>query len=372
MYCALGQIGEAQGHLSFSREIAGETESGLLGFLCDLAEAGISIFSGEKEKTASLLKSALEMGEKRNILFFWWFDRKALANLMAFALERGIHPEYGQKLIHAHRLTALEQMPELETWPWAVKIYSLGRFEILVDGKKIEFHRKTQEKPLELLKAIISYGGRQVADGKLMEALWPDSDGPTAHQALATTLHRLRKLLGVEEAIIHHQAQVTLNPELCWVDVWAVERALGALAPHLEGARDNSQDCGALSPRVTGCLDLYRGPFLGTEDHHPWALAPRERLRSKFIRSIQRFCSHLEKNAQDGEAIQWYCKALEIENLAEEFWQGLIRSYAKTGRKAEALAAYERCRKILSGSLGVEPSEETERLVRRINDTETR
>lgn len=370
--CALGQKEMTEIHLDVSRKIAGETGSTLLVFLCDLTGAGIALASGEREKAASLLKSAFEAGVNKNILLFCWYDRITLANLMAFALEQGIHPDYAQKLIHAHQLTTLEQVPELEMWPWPVKIYSLGRFEILVDGEKIEFHRKTQEKPLALLKAILAFGGRQVADGKLMEALWPDSDGSAAHQALATTLHRLRQLIGVEGFITYHQGMVTLNPQVCWVDVWGVERALGRISPHLEDKRLVEEKCTEVSPQVRKSLELYKGHFLNSNGHEPWTLAPRERLRSKYIRSVKNFCSHLEAVGDHKEAIHWYCKTLELDHLAEELWQGLIRCYMKTGRKTEALATYSRCRRTFSTCLGVEPSEETERLRRRITDAEPR
>jgi len=370
--CALEKREEAEKQLSSARKIAADTKSSLLLFLCDLVEACILLASGEREKAAHCLERGLKVGQENGILLFWWYNRDALARLMMFSLERGISVDYVRKLIDAHLLKMPGQAPELEAWPWPIKIYSLGRFEILVDGKKIEFHRKTQEKPLALLKAILSFGGREVSSGKLMEALWPDSDGAAAHQALATTLHRLRQLLGVEGAIMFHQGRVTLDPELCWVDSWALERTLGQIAPHLEDKSGTGAGCTEISPRIKESLGLYKGPFLGSEDHHPWALGTRERLRSRYIRSVQRFCFHLESGDENSEAIHWYRKAIEVDSLAEELWQGLIRCNMNLGRKADALAAYKRCRSTLAAALGVEPSEETTKMARRITDGEYR
>ena len=45
-------------------------------------------------------------------------------------------------------------------------------------------------------------------------------------------------------------------------------------------------------------------------------------------------------------------------------FQRLIVSYHRLGRRADALAVYERCRYILAAVLGVDPSPETERLRR--------
>jgi hypothetical protein len=50
-------------------------------------------------------------------------------------------------------------------------------------GGALAQHRKTQRKPLELLKALIAFGGRAVLEEQLTEALWPEAKGHAAHQA---------------------------------------------------------------------------------------------------------------------------------------------------------------------------------------------
>ena len=49
-------------------------------------------------------------------------------------------------------------------WPWPVKILTLGRFEVYVDGQKLEFSRKLPRKTLLLLKAIVAFGGVNVPE----------------------------------------------------------------------------------------------------------------------------------------------------------------------------------------------------------------
>ena len=46
----------------------------------------------------------------------------------------------------------------------------------------------------------------------------------------------------------------------------------------------------------------------------------------------------------------------------ESFYQGVIRCYAHTGRRAEALSTYRRLRQTLSVVLGIEPSAATQAL----------
>ena len=48
-----------------------------------------------------------------------------------------------------------------------MKVYTLGRFGLVVDGKVLPSARKTRQKPLLLLKALIALGGREVPEEQL-------------------------------------------------------------------------------------------------------------------------------------------------------------------------------------------------------------
>ncbi len=92
-----------------------------------------------------------------------------------------------------------------------VKIYSLGRFLIEIEGSPLRFAAKAQRKPLELLKALVALGGETVPVEQLTESLWPEAEGDKAQGSFATTLHRLRGLIG-SAALRHGDARLTLDP----------------------------------------------------------------------------------------------------------------------------------------------------------------
>jgi len=89
----------------------------------------------------------------------------------------------------------------------------------------------------------------------------------------------------------------------------------------------------------------------------------RERLRSRFLRNLES-AARIFANRPPERATACYQAALEVEPLAEALHLGLMRCYLSTNRKAEALAAYERCRKILVSQLGIPPSADLEALSR--------
>ena len=363
---ASGDRTEAIDLLAESRRTAELTGSGLLYYLCYISEASFALDKGDIKKAVELLKFAFTIGAAKGIYNFFWFRKDIMSQLCSLAIENEVMTSYVQELIRKHNLVPDSAAQELEEWPWPVKLYTLGRFELVVRGKKVKFTRKSQERPLSLLKAVAALGGRNVNASNLAEALWPDSDGATGQQTLATTLHRLRKIIGVENAVIFSKNAVTLNPEVFWVDIWAVERAMGRISPTLENGLDNGEEVKGISPQIEKVLALYRGHFLGHDGSESWSITPRERLRSKFIRNLKNYCAYLEGEGDDKKAVKWYLRALELENLAEELYQGLIMCYHRLGQKADAISTYNRCHQVLSDVLGVEPSPATEAIMEKI------
>jgi DNA-binding SARP family transcriptional activator len=111
---------------------------------------------------------------------------------------------------------------------------------------------------------------------------------------------------------------------------------------------------------------LYRGPFL-EETIEPWTISYRERLRSRYLRAIRRSGEQFEIVENFERAANLYEKGLETDPLAEELYRRLMRCRYAAGQKGEAIAAYERCKKILCSVLGINPSPETEAVYRAID-----
>jgi DNA-binding SARP family transcriptional activator len=203
-----------------------------------------------------------------------------------------------------------------------------------------------------------------VSEARLTEALWPEAEGDAAQQSLATTLYRLRRLLGHEAAVTRQEGRVGLDPCRCWVDTWAFERLLArADAARTQGPADGKALAESLQ-YTEQALALYHGPFLAGEPVHVWVVSLRERLHARLLRHLVEIGRHWEQAGRWAEAAAGYERALEVDGCAEEFYRRLMAAYHRLGRPAEALAVYQRCRRTLAGLLGVEPSPETEALHR--------
>lgn len=275
------------------------------------------------------------------------------ARLANLALERGIETEYVRTLIDKDSLVAPPDVGP--AWPFRLRVRVLGSFELVRDGEPMRFSGKTQQRPLELLKLIVSLGGKDVDAEYVTGTLWPDSDGEAANRSFESALFRLRKLLDVEGAIQLASGKLSLARSLVWTDVWSFEAAV-------DHASDEATPAAQRARRL---LDAYPGRLLG-DDESPWIAKPRDSLRARYLRTLLELGEQLERQRDFATAIHVYRRGLEADNLAEPFYRGLMRSLAATGDRAEAVNAFRRCRELLSIVLGLKPSAETERLHRDI------
>jgi len=181
-----------------------------------MLSAGIALGLMDEERAKTELRRALALGAKHgleNTLSEHLFHRTTAA-LCAYALRHGIEPDYVKKIIHAQHLAA--PSPELEDWPWPVRIRALGGFSLEIEDRPVSFSGKAPKKPLELLKALVGTGGTEVDIGWLGEQLWPDAEGDAARAVFNVTHSRLRKLLPMDEVLMLSESKLRLNPAHVW------------------------------------------------------------------------------------------------------------------------------------------------------------
>ncbi len=249
-----------------------------------------------------------------------------------------------------------------------LSVFTLGRFSLLRNRKPAEFGRKAPRRPLELLKTLVAFGGREVSTINLISALWPDVDGDIAQRSFDTTLHRLRKILGDSRVLMLKEGKLSLDSRYCWVDVWSFERLLGQ--SHRLLVRDVTGKQVFNVGRLTeNLIDLYHDHFLAKEDLASWSVSMHERLRSKFTRHLLEVGRYMEKHGYWEQAMHCYRKGIDIDDLVEVFYQRLMVCCLATRSVSEGLSAYRRCCQVLSIRLGLQPEPETESLYRLLRES---
>jgi DNA-binding SARP family transcriptional activator/uncharacterized protein (DUF2249 family) len=357
----LGRHREAVEHLTHAFDFAREVRGKNTEYAALLAKTLFAFDQGKEETGLYSLRKAFALGRERGYFGTWGPPPSGMAKLCTKALEAGVEIEYVQELIRRFRIVPDRAALHLENWPWPLKVFTLGRFELIKDGKPIRFQRKAQQRPLSMLKAMIAFGGKEVREDHIMDALWPEADGDRAQQSFATNLHRLRQLLGYEKAILRQEGKLTLDDKFCWVDLWAFE----AILEQADGQwkKERVEKPIELTEKA---IEMYKGPFLAKEIEQPRTISMRERLRNKFLRNVEKLGQHYQVSGQWEKALDCYLKGLEVDDLADEFYSGLMTCYHRLGRKTDALAVYNRHKKTLSSLPGIEPSPKTEAIYRTI------
>jgi DNA-binding SARP family transcriptional activator len=346
-----------------AREVAGSGLTAWQACALSAAEASVALDEGDEARARRALIERFRVGRVQgeeagvvNVL------GRFMPRLCAFALENGIEVEHVRRLIQRHGWDPPDA--EVVDWPASVKIRTLGGLVVVIAGIPLSHGRKPPRKPLAVLKSLIAMGGLEVPQQRLMDALWPDEDGDSAYRAYKMALHRLRTLLG-DGCVLTQGSTVSLNPRRCQVDVWELDPLLSSVMTRLRVERS---DAGArLSDALRMAEEIaaiYQGPFLPADTDAAWAMPMREKLRFRYIELVTALGEHLESVERWTDAIEWYRRGLQADELAEPFYQGLMRCYQKSNKRTEALNVYRLMRQTFSSAHDIEPSEHSERIYR--------
>jgi LuxR family transcriptional regulator, maltose regulon positive regulatory protein len=286
--------------LTQMRAIARRIDSHHLEYTCLLGFADIALEHGRARPGLNALRRGFALGREHAYRHFLWWRPASIARLCAHALAEGIETEYAKHLVTQRALTPERPPLEVPDWPWHFRVRTLGGFRLLRHGEPLAAASgKAQRRPLELLKVLIAHGGERIAEELITDAMWPRIDGDSAHRSFTSTLHRLRKLLGEDRALVLHEGKLSLDARYFWTDVWALERLCAEIDDAAQGARADPAELERLQARL---LELARGPFLANEPEEPWSLRPRERLRARVERALGQLGAGWEAAGQPGRA----------------------------------------------------------------------
>ena len=318
-------------------------------------------FDGAADTALALaeLKQGLELAQRLHWLNFFRACPAVAAQICALSLEHGIETEFVREVINARSLDAVR--PDLSAWPWPIRVLTLGRFQIELGGERLAFTGKVAKKPLELLQFIIASGGSDVSATTVMFALWRDLEGDKAKSAFNVALHRLRKLLGNDDAVVLELGRVSLNPKLVWVDGLAFEQLVDGA-----GAAPPAVLAPAAAQAAQRALALYSGHFLHETEDESWQLVYRSRLASKFKRTVTQLARHFVASGDTRAVRPLLERALELDPMAEDIARELMRLLSDAGEQAAALNVFEHCRAAIARGLQAKPAPLTLALVQRI------
>jgi DNA-binding SARP family transcriptional activator len=168
---------------------------------------------------------------------------------------------------------------------------------------------------------------------RLATLLWPDVDEERARGNLRQRLLRLKRTTGVE--------LVTGNP-------------LAQLAPGIEHDLTDTRE-------LLSSIEPHQAAGLAE-----WLDAQRSRRHRSHADWLDAACTQAEAEGDLAAALEHANALVQLDPLSEHAHRRVMKLHYLRGDTAAAMAAYERCRRILAAELGASPGPETRELLRQV------
>jgi DNA-binding SARP family transcriptional activator/predicted ATPase len=248
-----------------------------------------------------------------------------------------------------------------------------GPFAALLAGHSL---RLPTDKTRALLAYLALTPDTPVRRETLAGLLWPDQPETLARQNLRKTVGRLKSVLQAhdpalaEALLVQTKQTIELRSAGCQVDALTFTANLEAVRQHRHPSLGQCETCLA---RLESSAHLYRqgdllaglslpdaGPF------EEWLLMQRESLYQQQLTTLERLSQAYEQHGAFEKARQYALWQIQQEPWREAAHRQLMRLLAAQGLRAEAIAQYQACRRLLQAELAVEPAADTEALLTQI------
>ncbi len=201
---------------------------------------------------------------------------------------------------------------------------------------------------------------------RLAALLWPEMAESTALANLRYALSNLRKVIGDRSAqppcLLTTPQTIQFNTHCNnLVDVILFEQ-------YCNLAHENPLDL--ISLHKAGAL--YRGRFMegfsipDSIPYEEWIVVKRERVDRLAYQVFRQLANDYELVGDYERALSFTQRQIELDPWREEVHRQIMRCLYYSGQRSAAIAQYETCRQALAADLGLEPSTETQQLVKEI------
>ncbi len=239
-----------------------------------------------------------------------------------------------------------------------IEVSILGPLEVRRAGAAIELPGRRH---LQLLVSLVLDRGRPVATETLVDRLWGESPPSSATKTVQKYVWELRRVLGSEVGgfLATEGRGYVLRLDSEAVDAQRFE-SLVAAARQLPAAEAVEV--------LQEAEDLWRGSALEGFAHLDEARPTAMGLEELRLSATQRRLGLLLELERHLDALA-ELEQLTIEHpLREELWAHLMVARARSGRRNDALAAFQQIRHQLAHELGMEPSSRLRELEAKILD----
>ncbi|GAC1434500.1 MAG: hypothetical protein NVS4B1_29820 [Ktedonobacteraceae bacterium] len=255
----------------------------------------------------------------------------------------------------------------------ALKVLTLGQFSLIRNEEVVSGGNWKHRRVRELFKVLLAAEQHRLHREQVQELLWPSSSLEQAANSFGKTLYLLRRVLEPDLVTGKASAYVCLDqdtlflaPDSMYIDADYFE----AMAKNIQAMMHTTQtavyDVRVKLEALDGTLELYSGDFLPDDLYEDWTQRRRDRLRYMYSQILQHAVTAAIAAKQGQRACEYLRTLLDQNGTDEETHRQLMLTYARMGRRSDALNQYQMLRAALREELHANPLPETQELYRAI------
>jgi YVTN family beta-propeller protein len=239
----------------------------------------------------------------------------------------------------------------------------LGPLEVLDGDRQMALGGARQR---ALLAILLLHANKVVSTDRLVDELWgetPPESGPKALQVAVSQLRKALQTAGTDGRLVTRPPGYVLQVGEGELDRDRFDRLVAEAA--------DEPDASERAAKLRNALALWRGPALADLTYEAFAAPAIARLEDMRLAALE------ERIDADLELGRHTALVGELEELVrayplrERIRGQLMLALYRSGRQAEALAAFQAARRELVDELGIEPGPELQKLHKRILEQDT-
>ncbi len=247
-----------------------------------------------------------------------------------------------------------------------LRVYSLGRFSVERDGKRLLHESGRARKVNALFKYLLTHQERAVSTAEVIGHFWPDAPEQVAATDLRSLLYQLRRLLRLptqgSSSLQHTPSTITLR--LSADDWWDVREFTAWLDEAKRWQRAGQVD--QALEAYAAAAGLYQGDYLHDDAYAVWLRPARDRLREEWVRALEAMAA-LHGLREEHESQERVLRdVLHADPYREHSLRALMQTLIAQGRSAEALVVYRGFEALMQTEFDAVPDAETQAVIARI------
>ncbi len=245
-----------------------------------------------------------------------------------------------------------------------IRVYTLGKFEMIINGIALSDKDWGRDKTLQLIQFFIT-NRHQFGLHKeiIIDRIWDVDDIDQGGRDFKVALHGIRKVMEpnrksrTEASYISRQGSTyKLETENIWIDADALDFYVKL------GNQALTSKKGLAIEIFNEVISLYHGIYLPNRMYEDWSAAERERLQIQALNAYM-VLAELIVDDNPRECIRLAQSALMIDNTWEEAYRFQMQAYLQIGNRPQAIKVYKKCVEVLDREYGIDPLPETKRIM---------